>query len=174
MTATLSDLESRLAALEHINEIKELKARYWSSVDRQRLDAVRACFVEHGAIIDMEGIPPCSDREDFIKVMTAQGGKPGFHSMHSGQNPIITLTGPDTATGVWDAFFVGIDMAQRLTIQLSGEYNDVYVRAGGRWLIQVQKFRQTSLLIQNIAEDGSPTVVSFGLPDPGVFASAPE
>ena len=56
--ATLSELEARLTALEHINAIKEVQARYWLSVDRQRLDEVRDCFVETGAVIDMEGIQP--------------------------------------------------------------------------------------------------------------------
>jgi hypothetical protein len=170
MTATLDDLATRLAVLEAVNAIKELKSRYWRSVDRQNLAAVRACLVADGAVIDMEGVPPVADREAFIKVIEVQGCRPGFYTMHSGQNPIIRLTGPDRAEGIWDAFFTGIDVGQRITIQLTGEYNDVYVRQDGNWLIQVQKFRQTSLLIQAVAEDGSSKVVTFGLPDAAVFA----
>ena len=169
MTASLSDLEARLIAMEHVNAIKELQSRYWTCVDRQKLDTVRDCFVATGAVIDMQGVPPCHDREDFIKVLKANGGKPGFHSLHTGNNPSIKLTGPDTANGFWDAFFVGIDVGDRLTYQLSGEYNNKYVLRDGRWYIQTQHFRQTSLLVQKIAEDGSPTVLTFGLPDPSVF-----
>ncbi len=169
MTATLSDLENRLATLEHVNAIKELQARYWTSVDRQKLDDVRDCFVETGVVIDMEGVAPCKDREDFIKVLKANGGKPGFHSLHTGNNPFIRLTGDNSAEGVWDAFFIGIDVGDRLTYQLSGEYNNKYVLSNGRWYIQTQHFRQTSLLVQKIGEDGTPTVLTFGLPDPSVF-----
>jgi hypothetical protein len=169
MTASLSDLEARLTALERIDAIKQVQYRYWHSVDRQRLDDVRDCFVETGAVIDMQGVAPCADREDFIAVLRAQGGKPGFHTLHTGNNPFITLTGPDVAEGVWDAFFIGIDVGDRLTYQLSGQYDNRYVLKGGRWFIQTQRFRQTSLLVQKIAEDGSPTVVTFGLPDAKVF-----
>ncbi len=169
MTISLSDLEARLIAIEHTGAIKELQYRYWHSVDRQRLDEVRECFVASGAVIDMQGVAPCADREDFISVLKAQGGKPGFHTLHTGNNPFITLTGADTAEGVWDAFFIGIDVGDRLTYQLSGAYNNRYVLEGGRWYIQTQHFRQTSLLVQKIGEDGAPTVVTFGLPDAKVF-----
>jgi hypothetical protein len=169
MAATVPELEARLIALEHVNAIKELQRRYWTCVDRQKLDEVRDCFVETGAAIDMQGIPPCSDREDFIQVLKANGGKPGFHSLHSGHNPFITLVGDDIAEGAWDALFVGIDVGDRLTYQLTGEYNNRYILRDGRWYIQTQHFRQTSLLVQKIAEDGSPTVLTFGLPDDKVF-----
>jgi hypothetical protein len=169
MTASLSELEARLTGMEHVNAIKEVQFRYWHNVDRQRLDVVRDCFVADGAVIDMQGVPPCEDRDDFIKVLKANGGKQGFYSLHTGNNPFITLTGEATAEGVWDAFFIGIDVGDRLTYQLSGEYNNRYVLRDGSWRISVQRFRQTSLLIQKIAENGSPTVVTFGLPDANVF-----
>jgi hypothetical protein len=169
MAVTLADLEARLTAMEHVNAIKELQSRYWHNVDRQQLDAVRDCFVESGVTIDMQGVPPCDTREDFIKVLKANGGKPGFHSLHTGNNPFITLKSATTAEGIWDAFFIGIDVGDRLTYQLSGEYNNKYVLQNGRWYIETQRFRQTSLLVQRIGEDGSPKVVTFGLPDDGVF-----
>ncbi len=53
MSGTIADLEARVVALEHINAIKEVQYRYWHSVDRQKLDDVRDCFIENGAVIDM-------------------------------------------------------------------------------------------------------------------------
>jgi hypothetical protein len=169
MSSTFADLEARIVALEHIDAIKELQYRYWHSVDRQKLDDVRDCFVDNGVTIDMEGVPPCKTREDFIAVLKANGGKPGFHSLHTGNNPFIKITGAVHAEGIWDAFFVGIDVPDRLTYQLSGQYNCRYVLRNGRWYIQTQKFRQTSLLVQTIGEDGTPKIVTFGLPDASVF-----
>jgi len=167
--SSLPDLEARIVALEHINAIKELQYRYWHSVDRQQLDDVRECFLEVGAVIDMEGIPPCSDREDFIKVLKAQGGKPGFYSLHSGHNAFVKLTGAVQAEGVWDAFFVGIDVGDRLTYQLTGQYTNKYILRNYRWYIQIQHFRQTSLLIKKIGDDNKETILTFGKPDPQVF-----
>jgi hypothetical protein len=167
--SSLPELEARIVALEHINAIKEVQHRYWHSVDRQMLDDVRDCFIENGAVIDMEGVPPCNSREDFIAVLKAQGGKPGFYSLHTGNNPFVKITGAVAAEGVWDAFFVGIDVGDRLTYQLTGQYNCTYVLRNGRWYIKTQKFRQTSLLIKKVAEDGSEKIITFGMPDGKVF-----
>lgn len=169
MSGNLADLEARIYALEHINAIKEVQYRYWHSVDAQKLDDVLDCFIENGATIDMEGVPPCKTREDFIAVLKAQGGKPGFLSLHSGHNPHIKITGAVHAEGSWDALFVAVDVAGRLTYQLTGHYDNKYVKRNDRWYIQTQVFRQTSLLIKKIAEDGSEQVVTFGKPDPKVF-----
>jgi len=48
MSANVTTLEARVVALEHLNAIKELQYRYWHSVDRQKLDDVRDCFIENG------------------------------------------------------------------------------------------------------------------------------
>lgn len=162
MTEELKALSRRIQALEDISAIKELKAAYWTNLDRQRFDDVRDCFLPKGAVIDMEGVPRCNDREDFLKIVQTQGGKPGTYNMHHGHNARIKMTGPDTAEGMWDSFFYGIDVGTRVTIQLSGEYNDVYVREGGRWWIKTLRFRQTSFMMQTIDEKGQPTVVSLG------------
>ena len=53
---TLEDLERRLTALQDIEDIESLKARYWRAVDRKRPDDVAACLTED-AIIDFEGLP---------------------------------------------------------------------------------------------------------------------
>ena len=169
MSSNVTQLEARVVALEHLNAIRELQYRYWHSVDRQLLDDVRDCFVDNGVTIDMEGVPPCKDRDDFIKVLKANGGKPGFYSLHTGKNPFVKITGAVHAEGVWDAFFVGIDVPDRLTYQLTGQYNCGYVLRNGRWYIQRQVFRQTSLLINKLDENGAPKAVTFGLPDPKVF-----
>jgi len=169
MSGNLADLESRVYALEHMNAIKEVQYRYWYCVDAQKLDEVKDCFIDNGAVIDMEGIPVCNTREDFVAVLKANGGKPGFLSLHSGHNPQIKITGAVHAEGTWDMLFVAVDVADRLTYQLVGQYTNRYVKRNDQWKIQVQKFRQTSLLIKKIEEDGSEKVITFGKPDPKVF-----
>jgi hypothetical protein len=169
MSGNLADLESRVYALEHLNAIKDVQYRYWHCVDAQQLDDVKDCFIDNGAVIDMEGVAPCNSREDFIAVLKAQGGNPGFLSLHSGHNPQIKITGAVHAEGTWDALFVAVDVANRLTYRLTGRYENRYVKRNDQWKIQVQKFRQTSLLIKKIEEDGSEKVITFGKPDPKVF-----
>jgi hypothetical protein len=162
-------LAQRVAALEDVAAIKDLKYNYWNHLDGYRLDQVRDCFVAKGALIEMEGIPRCEDREAFVQIAKEQGGRPGMYNMHHGHNARITLTGPDTAAGKWDSYYYGIDVNTRTTIQLSGEYDDVYVREGGRWWIKTLRFRQTSIMMQKVDENGQIKVVSLGTPDPNAF-----
>jgi hypothetical protein len=162
-------LAQRVATLEAVADIKDLKFNYWNHLDGYRLDQVRECFVAKGAIIDMEGIPRCEGRDAFIEIARAQGGRPGMYNMHHGHNARIKLTGPDTAEGRWDSYYYGIDVNARTTIQLSGEYDDIYVREGGRWWIKSLHFRQTSFMMQKVDEQGQIKVVSLGKPDPNAF-----
>jgi hypothetical protein len=144
-----ADLEKRIAALESVAAIKDLKIHYWRSLDQRHFDEVRACFTPD-AVIDMEGIPKCENRESFMNIVTSQGQKAGVYNMHHGHHPRIKLAG-DAATGTWESYFHGIDVGARTIIQLSGEYHDTYVRQNGRWLIKSK-------------------VVSLGVPDPNAFA----
>jgi len=162
MEPSASTLLKRIETLEHVNAIKDLKARYWTSVDRQRLDDVRDCFVPEGAVVDFDGVPRCENRDAFIAIIREQGCRPGLYNMHHGQNPRIRVTGPAEATGLWDVYFFSIDAGARITIQMSGDYEDRYVLQGGRWMIQSTRFRQTSFLMQKIDEKGCPTVITLG------------
>jgi hypothetical protein len=166
--SSLPELEARIVTLEHISAIKEVQHRYWHGVDQRNFDMVRECFLDGGVTIDMEGVPVCNSVDDFIKVLQANGN-PGFLSLHTGHNEFVHMTGAVQAEGQWDAFFTAVDVGQRLTYQLTGQYTNQYVVRNGRWFIKVQKFRQRSLLIKKIAEDGSEQVVTFGAPDPKVF-----
>jgi hypothetical protein len=153
---------ARLDALESINAIKELKARYWRACDRQRPDEVRECFAPKGAVIDYQGFPRFDDREGFVQLYRELGCRPGVMDMHHGQNPQIRLDGPDAASGQWDVYFFGLDLNARTTIQLAGEYADDYVRQDGRWYMQASRFTRTSFLMQSIDKDGASRCIGFG------------
>ena len=161
MEPNTADLLRRIEDLEHVAAIKDLKARYWNAVDHQRLDEVRDCYAPDGIALDFEGIPPCQTRDDLIKIIKEQGGRAGFHSAHHGHNPRVRITGPAEAEGLWDMHFSSIDVNERVTIQMTGEYEDRYVLKDGRWWIKATKFRQTTFLMQKIDEKGAPAVVSL-------------
>lgn len=167
-----ADLERRVRALEDIQAIQDLKARYWRACDRQRPDEVRDCFAPHGAVVDYEGFPIFSDREDFVSLYRELGCRPGVMDMHHGQNPQIRLLADDQAEGLWDVYYFGIDRGAGTTIQLAGEYRDSYVRLDGRWLIQTTRFKRSSFLMQSIDEHGAVRCMSLGEPTTPAFGQA--
>lgn len=147
---TLEDLERRLTALQDIEDIESLKARYWRAVDRKRPDDVAACLTED-AIIDFEGLPRFESREDFMAVVREAAANPNTFNMHHGQNPVVALTGKNTATGEWDVFYYGIDVQTSTLVQMAGAYSDRYVRKNGQWFIAATAMRQTSIQVQSTA-----------------------
>jgi hypothetical protein len=168
--SNIAELEQRLRALEDINAIRELKARYLRACDRKQPDVMRDCFIEHGAIIEADNFPSFNDREGWVKVFTELAvNNPNVMDTHHGQNPQITLTGPDAATAVWDLQFTQINLKERTVVNLAGEYRDEYVRHAGRWLISSQKFRQTSFLMRIVSEDGQEKVLALGKPPAAGF-----
>ena len=170
MAATIEQLEQRLQALEDINAIKELKARYFRACDRKQPDTMRDCFVEKGALIEADGFPPFNDREGWVALFTELAVKnPNVMDMHHGQNPQITLTGPDTATALWDLNFCQVNVKERTIVNLAGEYRDEYVRHNGRWWISAQRFRQTSFQMRVVDADGQAKIVALGKPPQAGF-----
>jgi len=167
MLDRLQLIEQRLRQVEDNLAIRDLKNRYWSNLDRQQLEAVRACLTAE-ARIDMEGVP-CRRRDEFIDYIQRAGGRSGLYNLHAGQNPSITVSDADNATGTWDVLFTSVDVGARLTIQMTGEYRDTYVRREGRWLIDALTFRQTSFLMQRIDEQGIPQIISLGQNNTAAF-----
>jgi hypothetical protein len=170
MDANLARLEQRLQALEDLNAIKELKARYLRACDRKQPDIMRDCFVDQGAVIEADGFPSFNDREGWVQVFTELAvNNPAVMDMHHGQNPQITLTGPDSASALWDLNFCQINVKERTIVQLAGEYRDEYVRVAGQWRISTQRFRQTSFQMRVVAADGSEKVMALGKPPAAGF-----
>jgi hypothetical protein len=87
--------------------------------------------------------------------------------IHHATNWQIDLTGADSATGLWSLNFRTILAAQRQIVSLGVEYQDVYRRQDGRWWIVESVSRVTSMLTEQVGEDGSLTVVAMSQPQAG-------
>lgn len=146
-------IEARLAALEDIRAIELAKWRYLRACDRKQPEAVRACFTDD-AVIDFEGFPLFADADSFVDLYRQWGCQPHIVDMHHGQNPIVELTGPDTATGLFDLYFFQIDTQARRHTQLAVSYEDSFVRRDGRWLIARSVSRRMSMVVKDLDGDG--------------------
>jgi hypothetical protein len=171
--ASLEQLERRIQALEDIDAIKELKHRYMVACDRQRPDDMRECFDTGEILVAYEGFPPFTDREPFVKVFRDLGCKPNIMDMHHVHNPVIKLTGPDTAKATWELFFVNIDMIARTQIQMACEYHDEYVKKNGRWLIKKTVTTRSAFTMTKVGDDGVPKLLAFGKPPEAPFGAEP-
>src|SRR4051794_2731795 len=84
---------SRLIAVE---EIKQLKARYFRYLDTQQWTAWQRLFTSD-ARLDIGGVVRTPDE---LQTLTSDL-LTGAVSVHRGFMPEIDIVGPDTATGVW-------------------------------------------------------------------------
>jgi len=106
----LDELAVKIERLEAIEEIKALKARYLNACDKQEPEVVRECFIEDGAIIDMDYFGYCDSRDTFVDDIYVPRGCHDFVlDMHHGTNPEIEIIDSSTAKGVWSLNYRNIN-----------------------------------------------------------------
>lgn len=164
MAATLEDIAARLAALEDKEAIRALKARYLRACDLKQPDIVRDCFAPGQIRIAYQNFPEFSDREAFVEIYRQMGCQPGVYDIHHATNWEIELTGADRATGKWSLNFRTILTGPRQVVRLAVEYDDVYAKRDARWWIVETVSRVTSMLTEQVGEDGSVTVLALAEP----------
>ncbi|MFD0782739.1 nuclear transport factor 2 family protein [Micromonospora azadirachtae] len=96
-STSAKSLAERVQRLEDIEEIHQLKARYFRFVDEKKHDDLAALFTPDAKLVT-DGITWKSPKEFAYTIRDLTGAAP---SAHSGAMPEITITGPNTATGIW-------------------------------------------------------------------------
>ncbi|MEO3748043.1 nuclear transport factor 2 family protein [Plantactinospora sp. B5E13] len=130
----LDEMLRRLDALEAIESIKQLKARYFRLVDEKKHDELAALFTPEARLVT-DGVSWKSLEEFAYTIRDLTGAAP---SVHHGHRPEIEITGPDTASGIWAmedllTFPVGENAPQGHNGY--GQYRETYRKVDGRWLI---------------------------------------
>jgi len=126
-----------MAALDEIEEIKQLKARYFRLMDEKRWDEWAELFTE-----DFTGVYQGPHPELRFEGRDAIVGEnrrilAGAKTVHHGHMPEIELTGPATARGIW-AMFDYVELPA-FTLKGYGHYHDEYVKQQGRWRIKATR-----------------------------------
>ena len=127
---TMEDMARRLQALEDVEEVKRLKARYCTLCDAPfDADALAELFAED-AVWEADDIGRFEGREairGFFQNITERL----TFAVHYVMNPVIDVEG-DTARGSWYLWEPGTVRGQN-AIWISGSYQDEYQRVDGRW-----------------------------------------
>jgi hypothetical protein len=163
-------LEERVQRLEDEGAIRALKARYLRCCDLRDPEGVRDSLKPEGAVIAYEGFPAFDSRDAFVEVFASMGCQPGIHDIHHATNGVISFESDIRATGLWSLHFQTIILANRSVTEMGVEYQDLYVKEGGRWWIAETRTRRTMFLGQTIAGDGTPNVFALGV-GPQVFGA---
>ncbi|GAB3930824.1 hypothetical protein GCM10029976_033490 [Kribbella albertanoniae] len=128
-----------VAALNDIESIKQLKARYCRLLDTKQWAAWRQVFTDdfvsdtsqaHGKVIH--------GGDEFVAFVKQQLGQPSQTTVHQVQMPEITLTSATTATGIW-ALEDTVDLTPVIGMHGAGHYHETYVKIDGKWRIKSSK-----------------------------------
>jgi acetyl esterase/lipase len=131
-------LEPRLSgktdadALAAIEQIKQLKARYFRLMDTKQWELMRAVFAKDARLLDEESNTGWTGRDAIIAGLAKLLAAP-TRTVHHGHMPEIELISENEARGVW-AMNDWVDMPA-FTLDGWGHYHERYVFEDGAWRI---------------------------------------
>ncbi len=131
------DPETLLRRLVDIEEIKQLKARYFRTLDTRDWDGFGNVFARRAVLEVPEADTTCTGRDEIVAFVS--GALEGARTVHHGHMPEIELTGADGARGTW-AMFDYVEWpapapGARVGFHGYGHYCEEYVREHGMWRI---------------------------------------
>ncbi|MFZ6050129.1 nuclear transport factor 2 family protein [Pseudomonas sp. CR3202] len=140
------NLEQRLARLEAVEAIRQLKHRYLNACDLKQVEAIRDCFAQGEIAIDYGPVGRFQDRDSFVALYQSLACNERVIDLHHGANPEIELVAEDEAEARWALYYFNLDGETGATRQLGGVYQDRYRRIDGQWKIVATAFRAHSMV----------------------------
>jgi hypothetical protein len=127
-------LSSEEDAVDDIEAIKQLKARYFRTMDTKDWDGMRDVFAGD-VVIDVTGSGGAvvSGADEFMEFL-----RPVLDdvvTVHHGHMPEIELTSPTTERGIW-AMEDMLRYADGNELHGYGHYHETYEKVGGTWRIK--------------------------------------
>lgn len=121
------------SAVEDVEAIRRLKARYFRTLDTKDWQGMRRVFTDD-VVIDTSdaGGERVSGADTFIALL--QQVLAGTTTVHHGHMPEIDLTSEDTATGIWALHDIVI-WPNGTRLDGYGHYHETYRKADGQWRI---------------------------------------
>ncbi|SFR90903.1 nuclear transport factor 2 family protein [Sphingomonas jatrophae] len=143
-----------LQQLSDFEDIRTLKHRYYRGIDTADVALLDTLFTDD-VTVDYRGGDyrvTVSGRADMVEFL-ANSFHSGFVGMHHGHMPDLTLTGDDTAEGIWYLEDIAIRLEQNIFTIGSAIYRDRYVRQDGRWKIAHTEYDRVMEVERPVRED---------------------
>jgi hypothetical protein len=128
--------------LVEIEQIHQLKYRYVRLIDTKRWDELGGLFTEDATASYGGGATELSGRAAIMEFLTDAMADESMLTSHKVHQPEITLTGPDSATGVWGLDDVVIMDNLGLVVRGASFYDDRYAKVDGAWRIAHTGYRR--------------------------------
>jgi hypothetical protein len=148
------DPVERLVAIE---QIKQLKARYFRCVDTKDWTGLAEVFAPD-AVMDMSGEMPkgmpgggITNGNEAIAAFVRDAGRLDLATtVHHGHMPEIDVTSEGTATGVWamEDELWWPDPYPVEHIHAYGHYHETYQRVGGEWRIASTRLTRLKRIVK--------------------------
>jgi uncharacterized protein (TIGR02246 family) len=123
--------------MDDVEAIKQLKARYFRTMDTKDWAAMRQVFTDDVEIDTTDsGGDVQTGADDFVEFLQVAIG-PAI-TVHHGHTPEIEVTSPTTATGVW-AMEDMLRWPDGTELHGYGHYHEVYEKVDGAWRIRSSK-----------------------------------
>ncbi len=143
------DLALRLTRLEDIEAIKQLKHRYFRSIDRRDIETLRTLFTDN-VEIDYEGATyrwQMQGRDGLIEALHG-AFDPQSVACHTGHHPEITILSDVEATGLWYLTDFMIKRAQKEITSGSALYSDTYLKTEQGWKIARSTYKRIYEIVE--------------------------
>lgn len=131
-----------IARLLAVEEIQQLKAKYFLGIDTQDWALIRGEVLTEGISFQLSEFR----EEPYVGIDEVIGmfelGLKGMYSVHHGHMPVIDVTSETAATGLWameDRIYWGAGhgvMADEQQLLGFGHYHETYVKTDRGWRIE--------------------------------------